>query len=84
MRPSCRTGVPQGTGFFPRPETPVPHRATGFDLPVTPLLSVSATAPDPAELRPLLAALGTELDLSEGPVSLSFTVGTPHGPVTFG
>ncbi|WP_368669272.1 hypothetical protein [Streptomyces hyaluromycini] len=40
--------------------------------------------PDLAELRPLLAALGTELTLSAGPVSLSFIVGTPHGPVTFG
>ncbi|MER5791606.1 VOC family protein [Streptomyces sp. NPDC001980] len=59
-----------------------PH-PTASGLPVTPLLAVSATAPDPAELRPLLAALGTDLALSEGPVSLSFTVDTPHGPVTF-
>ncbi|MFK0280961.1 VOC family protein [Streptomyces sp. NPDC090499] len=59
-----------------------PHPAAS-GLPVTPLLAVSATAPDPAEIRPLLAALGTDLLLSEGPVSLSFTVDTPHGPVTF-
>ncbi|MBG0851644.1 VOC family protein [Streptomyces spinoverrucosus] len=52
-------------------------------LPVTPLLSLSATAPDPAEIRPLLAALDTELPLSEGPVGLSFTVDTPRGPVRF-
>ncbi|MEU3981012.1 VOC family protein [Streptomyces sp. NPDC026672] len=53
-------------------------------LPVTPLLSVAATAPDPEELRPLLAALGTELDLAPGPVGVTFTVDTAHGPVTFG
>ncbi|MFF8972907.1 VOC family protein [Streptomyces sp. NPDC014995] len=52
-------------------------------LPVTPLLEVSATAPDPDEIRPLLTALGTELTLLEGPVGLSFTVDTPNGPVTF-
>ncbi|MEU7060945.1 VOC family protein [Streptomyces sp. NPDC046197] len=53
-------------------------------LPVTPLVEVSATAPDPDEIRPLLAALGTELRLSEGPVGFSFTVETQQGPVTFG
>jgi hypothetical protein len=53
-------------------------------LPVTPLLRLSATAPDPDEIRPLLSALGTELALSEGPVGMSFTVDTPRGPVTFG
>jgi hypothetical protein len=52
-------------------------------LPVTPLLEVSATAPDPDEIRPLLAVLGTELPLAEGPVAISFTVDTPNGPVTF-
>ncbi|OIJ63387.1 VOC family protein [Streptomyces mangrovisoli] len=52
-------------------------------LPVTPLVSVTATAPDPDEIRPLLAALGTALELREGPVGLSFTVDTAHGPVTF-
>ncbi|MFD7433170.1 VOC family protein [Streptomyces sp. NPDC059861] len=55
--------------------------ATG--LPVTPLLSLTATAPDPAEIRPLLAALDTELPLAKGPVGLSFTVDTPKGPVRF-
>lgn len=52
-------------------------------LPVTPLLSLSATAPDPDEIHPLLAALDTELTLREGPVGLSFTVDTPRGKVTF-
>jgi hypothetical protein len=52
-------------------------------LPVTPLLRLSASAPDPAELRPLLAAVDAELPLTEGPVALTFTVDTPRGPVTF-
>jgi hypothetical protein len=52
-------------------------------LPVTPLLRLTATAPDPDEIRPLLSALGTELTLEEGPVAMSFTVDTPRGPVTF-
>jgi hypothetical protein len=53
-------------------------------LPTTPLLSLSATAPDPDEIRPLLTAVGTDLTITEGPVALSFTVDTPLGPVTFG
>ncbi|MER7838981.1 VOC family protein [Streptomyces sp. NPDC096040] len=57
---------------------------TASGLPVTPLLAVSATAPDPAELRPLLRALGTDLPLAEGPLSFSITVDTPRGAVTFG
>ncbi|MGW7817502.1 VOC family protein [Streptomyces puniciscabiei] len=57
---------------------------TASGLPVTPLLEVSATAPDPAELRGPLAALGTELLITAGPAALSFTVDTPNGPVTFG
>ncbi|MFD8308828.1 VOC family protein [Streptomyces sp. NPDC059690] len=52
-------------------------------LPVTPLLRLSASAPDPAELRPLLAAVDVELPLTEGPVAFTFTVDTPRGPVTF-
>ncbi|MFE0450482.1 VOC family protein [Streptomyces sp. NPDC058914] len=52
-------------------------------LPVTPLSEMSATAPDPDEIRPLLAALGTSLTLAEGPVGISFRVDTPNGPVTF-
>ncbi|MFI9612298.1 VOC family protein [Streptomyces sp. NPDC052023] len=56
---------------------------TATGLPVTPLLSLAATAPDPAEIRPLLAALDTELPLGKGPVGLSFTVDTPRGPVRF-
>ncbi|GHG89189.1 VOC family protein [Streptomyces lanatus] len=56
---------------------------TASDLPTTPLLSLSASAPDPEEIRPLLAALDTDLDLTTGPVGISFTVDTPKGPVTF-
>ncbi|MET9830236.1 VOC family protein [Streptomyces sp. NPDC006385] len=56
---------------------------TATDLPTTPLLSLTASAPDPDEIRPLLAALGTDLDLTRGPVGISFTVDTPLGPVTF-
>lgn len=52
-------------------------------LPVTPLLEVTATAPDPDEIRGPLSALGTELALTPGPSALSFTVDTPNGPVTF-
>ncbi|MGX1366590.1 hypothetical protein RKD19_001949 [Streptomyces canus] len=60
-----------------------PH-PTASELPTTPLLSMTATAPAPDEIRPLLAALGTRLALAEGPVGLAFTVDTPRGPVTFG
>jgi len=56
---------------------------TATGLPVTPLLRLSATAPDPDEIRPLLSAVGAELVVTEGPVGLSFTVDTPRGPVTF-
>ncbi|MFB7493500.1 hypothetical protein ACFC09_02135 [Streptomyces sp. NPDC056161] len=56
-------------------------RRTG--LPVTPLPAVSATAPDPDAIHPLLTVLGTGLALAEGPVALSFTVDTPRGPVAF-
>jgi hypothetical protein len=60
-----------------------PHPAAS-GLPVTPLLEVTATAPDPDTVRPLLSALGTELTLSEGRFGISFTVETSNGPVTFG
>ncbi|MFF5480265.1 VOC family protein [Streptomyces sp. NPDC012935] len=56
---------------------------TASDLPTTPLLSLSASAPEPDEIRPLLAALGTDLDLTTGPVGITFTVETLMGPVTF-
>jgi hypothetical protein len=59
-----------------------PH-PTASDLPVAPLLELTATAPVPDEIRPLLSAVGAELPLTEGPVGLTFTVGTPRGPVTF-
>ncbi|WP_432192595.1 VOC family protein [Streptomyces sp. bgisy027] len=57
---------------------------TASGLPTTPLLSLTASAPEPDEIRPLLAALGTDLDLTTGPVGISFTVDTPLGAVTFG
>ncbi|MFF6982267.1 VOC family protein [Streptomyces sp. NPDC008343] len=56
---------------------------TASDLPTTPLLSLSATAPEPDEIRPLLSALGTDLDLTTGPVGITFTVDTLLGSVTF-
>ncbi|MEU4657957.1 VOC family protein [Streptomyces sp. NPDC023723] len=55
------------------------HPSAG--LPVTPLLSLSATAPDPDEIRPLLAALDTGLPLGTGPVGFSCTVDSERGPV---
>ncbi|MDH6213583.1 VOC family protein [Streptomyces pseudovenezuelae] len=61
----------------------VSDHPTASGLPATPLLTLSATAPDLDEIRPLLAAVGPELALSEGPFGLSFTVGTPRGQVTF-
>jgi hypothetical protein len=61
----------------------VSDHPTASGLPATPLLTLSATAPDLDEIRPLLAAVGAELALSEGPFGLSFTVGTPRGQVTF-
>ncbi|MGW0206755.1 VOC family protein [Streptomyces sp. NPDC003233] len=74
------------------PSGPVPflidwgesRHPTAAGLPVTPLLAVSATVPDPEEVRGRLAALGTALALTTGPLALSFTVDTPNGPVTFG
>lgn len=57
---------------------------TDSGLPVTPLLSLAASAPEPEEIRPLLSALGTELPLTAGPVRLSCTVDSPRGPVTLG
>ena len=57
---------------------------TASGLPVTPLLELSASAPDPDGIRPLLSALDVELALSQGPLGLTFTLDTPRGPVTFG
>ncbi|GAB7105214.1 VOC family protein [Streptomyces phaeofaciens JCM 4814] len=59
-----------------------PHPSAS-GLPVTPLLELTATAPDPEEIRPVLTALGTDLVLGTGPAGFSFTVDTPNGPVTF-
>lgn len=52
-------------------------------MPVSPLLALTATAPDPEEIRPLLSTLGTDLALTKGPAGFSFTVDTSNGPVTF-
>ncbi|USQ84126.1 VOC family protein [Streptomyces phaeoluteigriseus] len=52
-------------------------------LPVTPLLELTASAPDPGEVRALLTALGTDLAVSEGPAGFSYTLDTPNGPVAF-
>ncbi|GAV39646.1 VOC family protein [Streptomyces acidiscabies] len=60
-----------------------PH-PTASGLPVTPLVSLSATAPDPSAVRSALAALDVELTVSEGPLGMSFTLDTPNGTVTFG
>ena len=56
---------------------------TATGLSVVPLLHLSASAPAPEEIRPLLSALDVELPLSSGPLALTFTVDTPRGPVTF-
>ena len=56
---------------------------TATGLPVVPLLHLSASAPAPEEIRPLLSALDVELPLSSGPLALTFSVDTPRGPVTF-
>jgi hypothetical protein len=56
---------------------------TASGLPVTPLLELSASAPAPDEIRPLLSAVDVELALSEGALGLTFTLDTPRGPVTF-
>ncbi|MFD4574520.1 VOC family protein [Streptomyces sp. NPDC058417] len=78
-------------GTAPHPCGPVPflidwggsvHPAAS-GLPVTPLLALSATAPDPAGYGTLLAALGTALPVTEGPPGLMFTLETPRGPVAF-
>ncbi|MEV1070178.1 VOC family protein [Streptomyces sp. NPDC050263] len=59
-----------------------PHPSAS-KLPVVRLLELTATAPSPHEIRPVLAVLGTGLVLAEGPAAFSITVETPKGPVTF-
>jgi hypothetical protein len=59
-----------------------PH-PTAAGLPLTPLLSMSGSAPDPEAVRRPVRSLGTDLALTVGPVGLSFTLDTPKGPVTF-
>ncbi|MFF8726101.1 VOC family protein [Streptomyces sp. NPDC015171] len=79
------TGPGEGAGLVPFliDWGDSPHPAAS-GLPVTPLLAVSASAPDPERVRGPLAALGTSLALATGPVALSFTLDTPNGPVSFG
>ncbi|MGW0576284.1 VOC family protein [Streptomyces sp. NPDC002920] len=63
-------GSPHPSGLVPFlidwGATPHPS-ASG--LPVTPLRELTATAPDPDGLRPLLTTLGTDLALTEGPAA---------------
>ncbi|MFF9404874.1 VOC family protein [Streptomyces anandii] len=59
-----------------------PH-PTDSHLPVTGLLELTATAPDPEEIGPLLAAVDADLPVGRGPVGLSFALDTPRGPVRF-
>ncbi|MGW0941269.1 VOC family protein [Streptomyces sp. NPDC002623] len=77
-------GSPHPSGLVPFlidwGATPHPS-ASG--LPVVRLLELTATAPTPDEIHPVLTALGTGLTLTEGPAAFSFTVDTPNGPVTF-
>ncbi|MFF7335506.1 VOC family protein [Streptomyces sp. NPDC008150] len=56
---------------------------TAAGLPVTPLLSLSASAPDPGEIAPRLSALAAPLTVVPGETGLTFTVDSPRGPVTF-
>ncbi|MFB7632383.1 VOC family protein [Streptomyces sp. NPDC056149] len=63
-----------------------PHPA-GAGLPAVPLLSLSATHPDPAAVRAAWAALGVRwpgAPIVEGPVRLTAVVAGRHGPVAFG
>lgn len=57
---------------------------TTAGLPLTPLLSLTASAPDPGELAPLLSALAAPLTVVRGETGLTFTVDSPRGAVTFG
>ncbi|WP_420310244.1 VOC family protein [Streptomyces sp. YS-B37] len=78
------TAHPSGLVPFLIDWAPSPHPTTAPDLPVAPLLELSATAPVPDDIRPMLSAVGVELAVATGPVGLSFTLDTPRGPVAFG
>ncbi|MEU4040683.1 VOC family protein [Streptomyces antibioticus] len=77
-------GTPHPSGVVPFliDWTGAPHPSAS-DLPLTPLLELTATAPDPEGVRPVLSALGTDLVIGEGPAGFSFILDTPNGPVTF-
>jgi hypothetical protein len=55
---------------------------TAAGLPETPLTALTAQAPDPAEIAPLLAALDVDLPVRAGTLGLTFTIDTPNGTVT--
>jgi hypothetical protein len=55
---------------------------TDTGLPTLALRRLAGAAPDPGTIRPLLAAVGTDLDLAAGPVGLELTVDGPKGTVT--
>lgn len=56
---------------------------TSTGLPTVPVVALAGQTPEPAQIRPLLAAVGTTLDLAEGPTRLEFTLDTADGPVSF-
>ncbi|MBT2225920.1 VOC family protein [Nonomuraea sp. NEAU-A123] len=73
----------------PEPVQPVPFlidwggTARPAGLPRLGLAAFSAVHPEPAALRRDLAALGVELDVTEGPeIALRAVLDTPLGPVT--
>ncbi|MCX4765752.1 VOC family protein [Streptomyces sp. NBC_01275] len=77
-------GVPHPSGLVPfLIDWGVTPHPSSSDLPVTRLLELTATAPEPDEIRPLLTVLGTDLTLTAGSAAFSFTVDTPNGPVGF-
>ncbi|MFJ6753183.1 VOC family protein [Streptomyces sp. NPDC091266] len=66
-------------------DTPHPTAADG--LPVLPLVSFTATHPEPGAVQAGLAALGARLPggpVTAGPAALRAVLAGPHGPVAFG
>lgn len=58
-----------------------PHPTTS-GLPELPLVSFSATHPEPDSVATGLSAVGAELDVSAGPVGFEVVLDTPNGHVT--
>ncbi|MGW7490300.1 VOC family protein [Streptomyces sp. NPDC054786] len=82
--------TPPGTGTGPAPflldwgKTPHP---SGGGLPELPLVSLTASYPDPGAARAELAALGVRWPgepLTAGPAGLTAVLAGRHGPVAFG